>query len=105
MTSLNESYTPGPWAYTWFSDGVVENGKVACFVTDKDLNIVARTDTIANAIAISLVPEMVKLIREFVPLLSIDEEAVHEHYIELSKRAAELLRQIEEKGVEEYSSR
>ena len=51
--------------------------------------------TKANACAIAEVPEMVALIREFVPVLPIDEEVVQEHYIKLSERAAALLRRIE----------
>ena len=45
--------------------------------------------------AIPVVPDMIALIKEFVPVLPIDEEVVQEHYNKLSDRAAALLRRIE----------
>jgi len=84
------SFTPGPWEVV--KDEVL--GFIIPHPTEKAL-LIARVPNKANAVAIAAVPEMVELIKEFVPVMPIDEEVVQEEYIKLSKRASALLRRIE----------
>ena len=84
------NFTPGPWEVV--KDEVL--GFIIPHPTEKAL-LIARVPNKANAVAIAAVPEMVELIKEFVPVMPIDEEVVQEQYIKLSKRASALLRRIE----------
>ena len=81
--------TPGPWKVYGF-DGCFQRVR-----DKKGYEIAGLIRSKADANAISLLPEMVELIKEFVPVMPIDEEVVQEQYIKLSKRASALLRRIE----------
>ena len=89
------NFTPGPWKIKqgsrWGEYMIYAPQKKAGRQVEQPVAFTVDH----NARAIAQVPEMVELIKEFVPVMPIDEEVVQEEYIKLSIRASALLRRIE----------